>query len=179
MGAYSFRATALHQPLSTVSERDERAEHPGPLNEDEFYARMEARGYSQEDIDEQRENDEHSHWREVDQYQSTILQQGFKESLRNTLPDFDSLGWHDTRSFVAELMLQVSDMDLDEDSEECLRSNSGSIARLSRRTPTDHLDYTSSSAGMFMHCSEFSHVTLGSSLLMHALESTSRYFFII
>lgn len=83
-----------------------REDDPGPLDEDvDKYA---ARGWSQEEIDEQLEITEEHHLEQLDEYHCTMLQREFKTQLENVFPKAIQLGWAESDSFLVDLWNSIN-----------------------------------------------------------------------
>ena len=118
-------------------ETEPREEIPSPPDE-EAYSRLLARGWTQEEVDEQKGPDQRSYLEKLNDYHCTKLRDEFKQELEKLMPSLDPMAWPESESFLRDLNEQINDMDT-EDYEEWLMEWVGNKSKGDESEDTDHV----------------------------------------
>lgn len=106
---------ACTQVLPNFLEGPETEELPTPPEEEEdAWDRLLARGWTQEEVDEQKDNTKRDYREKLDEYHCTMLRQEFKQQLSRLMPNLTASAWPDHPSFLRELTAYLDDLEAED-----------------------------------------------------------------
>jgi len=106
---------ACMQVLPNFFEGPETEDLPAhPEEDEEAWSRLLARGWTQEEVDEQKANGRRGYQEKLDEYHCTTLRQEFKKQLTRFAPTLSPSAWPDHPSFLREMKDYLNDLEAED-----------------------------------------------------------------